>query len=327
VSKEDVPLPRKRRTSAITGQERRGVRRLVHGASRRAAQRTSRVWERVLGLHVIPLRYDDPIPRVDEIADGWWTEPQALLGIDLRVGVQLDRLSRWKDRYRSEWRFPERVADEDHHLYQRANPSYGTGDAEILWGMLREHRPARVIELGSGMTTRLAASALERNRVEGSPGELVAVDPYPGEITRAGFPGLTRLVAAPAQSIPIEEFGTLGSDDVLLVDSSHMFKVGSDVAYLLERVLPQLDDGVLVHLHDIYLPRPYPPVVYRERRWFWNEQDALRLYLSENPNWHVVWAVNALYRDHYDEFSAAIPGLPPDQPGPCSFWVRRGAAP
>ena len=311
----------------ITGQERHGARRILHGAGRRAAVRTTRFWERVLGLHVIPMRYDDPIPRVDEIADGWWDTTRPLLGIDLRIDEQLARLAEWSARYSHEWTFPSEPVPGSPHVFHRRNPSYGNGDAEILWAMVREARPARVLELGSGMTTRLVAAALERNRAEGAPGALVSVDPHPGEVTRHGFPGLTELVVGPAQDVPLETFMALDSRDVLLIDSSHMHKTGSDVADLFERVLPRLADGVLVHLHDIYLPRPYPAIVYRERRWFWNEQDALRLYLSENPQWEVVWSVNTLYRDHQEAFAAALPWTTPGHAGPCSFWMRRVEGP
>lgn len=311
----------------ITGQERRGWKRLVHGAGRRLARRGGRFSERSLGIHLVPVRYDDPIPRLDEVAGSWWDEPQALAGIDLRIDEQLTRLARWSERYVNEWNFAVDPVAGAPHVFYRRNASYGNGDAEILWAMLREHKPARVLELGSGFTTRLAAAALERNRAEGKPGDLVSVDPYPGDVTRAGFPGLTQLLVSPAQAIPVDEFRTLSAGDVLLVDSSHMFKVGSDVAYLFEHVLPRLEPGVLVHLHDVYLPRPYPPDVYRAQQWYWNEQNVLRVYLCENPAWEVVWSVNALFRDRHEAFAAAVPGTVPGHSGPCSFWIRRATGP
>jgi SAM-dependent methyltransferase len=307
----------------ITGQERHGLKRVAHGVGRRFAERLGRISERYLGVHLVPVRYDDPIPRLRDLPEGWWDRVHPMPGVDLRIDDQLRRLAEWADRFADEWQFPIGPVPGEPHRYCRVNESYGTGDAELLWGMLRHERPTRVLELGSGITTRLAAEALERNRADGHPAELVAVDPYPGQVTRAGFPGLTRLLAVPAQAIPLEQFTALAAGDVLLVDSSHMLKAGSDVARIFEDVLPILRPGVLVHFHDIYLPRPYPQVVVQEHHWYWNEQDALLLYLSDNPGWEVVWSANALFHDHFEAFEAAVPGMERGWAGPCSFWIRR----
>jgi len=58
----------------------------------------------------------------------------------------------------------------------------------------------------------------------------------------------------------------------LFIDSSHQMKPGSDVEFLLERVLPRIAKGVRVHFHDIFLPDPYPAA------WAWrryNEQEGV----------------------------------------------------
>jgi hypothetical protein len=45
---------------------------------------------------------------------------------------------------------------------------------------------------------------------------------------------------------------------VLVVDSSHVLMPGTDVDVVLNHVIPQLPRGVIVVIHDIFLPFAYP---------------------------------------------------------------------
>jgi hypothetical protein len=69
------------------------------------------------------------------------------------------------------------------------------------------------------------------------------------------------------------------SEDILFVDTSHVFKLGNDLHHLLFHVLPALPAGVFVHFHDIFLPREYPPEWVVGRNWLWNEQYLLLAFL------------------------------------------------
>ena len=92
------------------------------------------------------------------------------------------------------------------------------------------------------------------------------------------------------QSAPLELFDRLGRGDVLFIDSSHILMPGSDVDLLFNRILPRLPAGVIVHIHDIFLPFDYPPI------WGWrayNEQlGALPLLTTGAyvPLFSSVWA-------------------------------------
>jgi hypothetical protein len=51
---------------------------------------------------------------------------------------------------------------------------------------------------------------------------------------------------------------------------------GSDVDIVLNRIIPMLPGGVLVHMHDVFLPDDYPPA------WRWrgySEQQGVAPYL------------------------------------------------
>lgn len=139
-------------------------------------------------------------------------------------------------------------------------------DAAAAYAMVRTLRPRRVVEVGSGHSTRFLARAVADGGLDT---RLTAIDPQP----RASLEGLkVRWLKQPVQATALAEFEALAERDILFIDSSHQLKRGSDVEFLLEKVLPCLAKGVRVHFHDIFLPGPYPAA------WAWrryNEQEAV----------------------------------------------------
>jgi predicted O-methyltransferase YrrM len=136
-------------------------------------------------------------------------------------------------------------------------------DAAVAYALVRHHRPARIVEVGSGHSTRFLARAVAD---EGLDTAITAIDPAP----RATLEGLginfLRQTLQHAGTAPI---AALAAGDMLFIDSSHILMPGSDVDVLFNRVMPGLPPGVFVHIHDIFLPDDYPP------EWDWrgyNEQ-------------------------------------------------------
>ncbi len=145
-------------------------------------------------------------------------------------------------------------------------------DAAAAYAMVRETRPRRIVEVGSGHSTRFLARAVADGKL-GT--RFTAIDPEP----RATLAGLkVELVALPVQEAPKQFFSELQGGDILFIDSSHQLKPGSDVAFLLEQVIPGLAAGARVHFHDIFLPDAYPA------QWAWrryNEQEAVAALLEQ----------------------------------------------
>jgi hypothetical protein len=139
-------------------------------------------------------------------------------------------------------------------------------DAAIAYAMVRTRRPRRLVEIGSGHSTRFMARAIAD---EGLTTLFTAIDPAP----RAALTGLAvDWLRQPMQAVGPEPFVSLVQGDILFIDSSHVLMPGSDVDVLLNSVWPRLPAGVLVHIHDIFLPDAYPD------SWAWrayNEQNAL----------------------------------------------------
>jgi hypothetical protein len=144
-------------------------------------------------------------------------------------------------------------------------------DAAAAYAMVRETRPARIVEVGSGHSTRFLARAVADGGLDT---HIVAIDPQP----RASIEALAvEWLRIPVQRVAA--FPTLGPGDILFIDSSHQLKPGSDVEFLLNAVLPLLPAGVRVHFHDIFLPDDYPA------HWAWrryNEQAAVAGLIEKN---------------------------------------------
>jgi hypothetical protein len=160
---------------------------------------------------------------------------------------------------------------------------FPTLDAAAAYAMICRARPARIVEVGSGHSTRFLARAIAE---AGLDAELTCIDPAP----RAALSDLpVRWLECALQQAPEALFAELRAGDVLFVDSSHILMPGTDVDWLLNRILPALPAGVLVHFHDVFLPDPYPEA------WAWrgyNEQQALAPLLPGQ-------AYACLFASHY----------------------------
>lgn len=182
-------------------------------------------------------------------------------------------------------------------------------DGAAALAIVRRARPGRIVEVGSGHSTRMLAHA--------APDALIdCIDPAP----RADIGGLG--VTLHDRVLGPGHFGlfeALGPGDVAFFDSSHILWPGSDVDMILNRIIPALGAGVLVHVHDILLPDPYPPA------WEWRgytEQIGLAPLL--------LGGVDVVFSSHFALTRMAAAGRPgiaglPLMEGALetSLWMRR----
>lgn len=178
-----------------------------------------------------------------------------------------------------------------------------------------------MLELGSGHSTLVACMAAAANERDGAATRIECFDPHPSVISHS-TPGVARLERLPAQEVPIAEFEALGANDVLFVDTTHTVKLGSDVNFVVLEVLPLLAPGVVVHVHDVFLPREYPRPWVEDLGLIWSEQYLLQAFLAMNPGYQVLLSANALASEHPDVLAGLVRswelrGLPG------AFWIRR----
>ncbi len=276
-----------------------------------------------MGIHIVPNHFYEPVPDTRDIPEGFWERPSELIGIDLDEAAQIALLDEFQRKYKTEY---------DQFLNPQSAPagfslpnrSFSSVDAEILYCMIRHFKPRAIMEIGSGNSTLLSADAILKNsRETGSLATLVAIEPHPSERLEKGFPGLTRVIKAPVQSVPLGEFEMLRENDILFIDSSHVLKTASDVQYEYLEIVPRLGKGVIVHFHDIFLPFSYPKSwVVNELR-FWNEQYVLQALLAFNRSFRTLWAGNYMNHKHPSALQQAFGSYSPHGTAPGSFWIRR----
>ena len=194
-------------------------------------------------------------------------------------------------------------------------------DAAVAYSLLRKLGPARVVEVGSGHSTRFLRRAVADGHLAT---RITAIDPAPrADIGAAAANGnggaamtLLRSSVQAAGEAPFEE---LAAGDMLLIDSSHVLMPGSDVDFLLGRVLPRLPAGVHVQFHDIFLPDDYPA------DWGWrgyNEQLGVAALLA-GGNWDIVFASHYVASRMTMDLAASMLGRLPLSQGSheSSLWL------
>ena len=193
----------------------------------------------------------------------------------------------------------------------------------MLQAMVRHLAPARVIEVGSGWSS-LVTAQVNREYLGGAL-DFTCIDPYPPEFLQGGVDGISRLIDRQVQEVPVDAFLELRDADILFIDSSHTVKTGGDVTFLVQEVLPRLSPGVVVHFHDIFLPRDYPMDWVLSGR-AWNEQYLVRSFLAFNSAFQILLSVGWLEAYRGDLLAQVLPGYPEAYGGGGSLWIRRHRA-
>ena len=188
-------------------------------------------------------------------------------------------------------------------------------DAAAAYAMVRHHRPARIVEVGSGHSTRFLARAV---RDGGLATRITAIDPAP----RADIAGLgVEILRTTVQEADPAAFAGLAAGDILSIDSSHILMPGSDVDLLLATVLSRLPGDALLHIHDIFLPDDYPAA------WTWrgyNEQQGVAALLA-GGGWEILFSSHYATTRLAASVAATVIGRLPLLPGAVEtgLWLRR----
>lgn len=279
------------------------------------------------GFLPVPVHFHSTLPDIRDLEErNVWAEVSDLAGIDFRIAEQISLIKSLGSCFAEECNWPLEVTEDPAQFYLQ-NPSFSYGCASSTHCMIRKFKPSKVIEIGSGMSSKVIATALGMNRCDGIMGSYCIVDPYPGEIVCDGYLKGVELVKNRVELLDPVFFNSLKSNDILFIDSSHSVKIGGDVNYLYLNVLPRLAPGVLVHIHDISFPYEYSRsyATNESFRQFWTEQYLLQGFLAFNNEFEVLLGMNYLMVDQVQVFRKVFPHysptLHPFISG--SFWMRR----
>ena len=274
-----------------------------------------------------------PLPSYSELEQGrpLWDRPSEMVGVRRDVDAMRARLARLVDTYGAEL---DELPTYDEVKTKGLGEGFTILDSFLLYFMLRDLKPRRMIEIGAGFCTWYSRVALKANAAEGHACEHQVIEPNPWQGLRdlAG----DGLVAKPAQELPLDFFTGLEENDVLFIDTSHVLKVGGECAFLYLEAVPRLAEGVVVHAHDIHFPynTPYPSERYIFKRlfpWVWTEAALLQAFFAFNDAFEILVS-NAMIR-HDDQEKGVdtlseIPGVKPLDPMDFdthygSLWFRR----
>jgi hypothetical protein len=144
---------------------------------------------------------------------------------------------------------------------------------------------ANYLEIGSGYSTICARRAIDSLEGRQRP-RIISIDPQPRTEINQLCDDVLRM---PVERIDLSAFDVLKAGDVLFIDGSHRALMNSDVTMVMLDVIPRIPSGVLVGLHDIFLPFDYPSK-WAER--IYNEQYLLASYLLANPGYFQLHLAN-----------------------------------
>jgi len=246
------------------------------------------------------------------------SEERNLPGIDWNMENQLNTLEEliFAEELNN---FPIKKSADLHFYFN--NNSFKSGDAEYWYQLIRFKKPQRIFEVGGGNSTLMAIAAIRKNQEE-NPGynyKHVCIEPYERLwIEKTGVTVLREKI----ENIDISFFSELGKNDILFIDSSHIIRPEGDVLFEYLELIPNLNKGVIVHVHDIFSPRNYLEEWLKDDVRFWNEQYLLEAFLSHNNSWEIIASLNYLHHRHYEKLLKVCPFLTPDRE-PGSFYMQK----
>jgi predicted O-methyltransferase YrrM len=251
------------------------------------------------GIQLVRGDYYSPIPTVKEIEASWELRGGAMPYLEPELydnEFMLKFLNDCLSPYAKEFDAPVEATTNPAQFYWR-NSEFSYSDALAYYCMIRYQKPRRIIEVGAGYSSLIAAQALQDN---GS-GELVLIEPYPSERLKLAtqrdlLSPKPYMVEDPVQDVPVSFFrDSLGEGDILFIDSTHTVKCGGDCVFIYLKVLPKLRDGVVIHVHDAFLPQMMPAHWLTEFDFYWTEQYLLQAYLLDNQKAKILFGSNYHY--------------------------------
>jgi Methyltransferase domain len=249
--------------------------------------------------------FNSPLPDVEALRTNRlrWDRPSALKGVTYNLDEMKSVIEGLTNNFGDELK----TCLPSYDALQKLSLGWGMPymDLQVLYLMVRSTRPARYIEIGSGASTYVAALAASKNATEGHPCAITCIEPYPNK-------SLTelkdiRLIIQEVQSVDPAMFDILTESDILFIDSSHIAKIDSDVPFLFLEVLPRLQRGVTVHVHDTPFPHntPYPADFWifsdTVPPMFWNEAMLMQAFLCHNDCFQIKLST-PLLRYHDEPF-------------------------
>jgi predicted O-methyltransferase YrrM len=243
----------------------------------RVASRSIRALGGVAGGHYVNLDYPPSVENAPRYGHGRPSNPS----LEALVRAQAPGYGRLLETIGG---YADELARIEVTASDPREPSWVNGmisglDGATFYGLMRDRQPPRYLEIGSGNSTKFVARARREGDLDT---KIVSIDPHP----RAEVDDLCdEVIRKPLEAVDLSAFAGLQAGDVLFFDGSHRVFMNSDVAAFFLDILPALPAGVLVGIHDIYLPDDYPADIADR---YYSEQYMLAAYLLGGAEVEIV---------------------------------------
>lgn len=248
------------------------------------------------GINVVPVNFYSSIPTIEEIQQSYEYTEQSPPYLNEEI-FKVELMRQWLDdliAYSEDFAPPiEGNEDTCENGFFWKNGQFSYSDAMAYYAVLRKTQPKRVVEIGSGFSTLVAAAAIKANGF----GSITCIEPYPR-------PFLSKIENVSveqikAQDITPEQLNDMLDDgDVFFIDSTHTVKTGSDCLHIYLRLMPKIRKNIYVHIHDIFLPFGVPQDWLLDLQIHWTEQYLVLAWLQDNPRTSVLYG--SAYHMHFN---------------------------
>jgi hypothetical protein len=177
---------------------------------------------------------------------------------------------------------------------ENGESGYGQGDAAFLYAFIRRFKPARIVQVGCGVSTAVIQMAA---RDAGYTPNLLCIEPFPNAfLRREAEQGRITLIPNKAQLVDVDTMTGVGPGGLFFVDSTHSLRPGSEVTRIILEVLPRLPAGAWAHFHDITFPYDFHPrVMWKFALFFSHEAPLLHGFLCDNPRFTIEASLSMLH--------------------------------
>jgi len=263
--------------------------------------------EKYFRVHITSVHFYSPIPEISKLN-------KKSFNMNSNILIDLD-----KDKHIF---FIKELKKYMHEFTPMVNPGLSTVDSINLFCMIRHNKPKKIVEIGSGYSTKIILFAISKNETDGFPCKLTAIEPYPKKfLIDLNLPNF-KLIKEKIQNI---DHNLVSDTEMLFIDSTHVSKFQSDVNTEIFEIIPTLKIGTLIHWHDIMIPGDYPEKWIKHGNKFWNESYLVYAFMLYNDSFEVVWGSRfiqmhypSLINEYYNDIN-----LNDANEQLSSFWIKR----
>jgi hypothetical protein len=257
------------------------------------------------GFDVLPRHFYSEIPDIAKLRrTKEWRQPYSLIGVN---GADVEEQLRFVQAAVS----PEiyrRLEKGD--VYRAAceengEEGYGFVEANFLYAFIASHRPLKIIQVGSGVSTAVCLAAAKDANYRP---KITCVDPFPTTFLKVGAEkGTIELIAKPVEMLDPTFVSDLAPRDFFFVDSSHTLGPAGEVSRIILELLPRLGAGTYVHFHDVMFPYDYPAEVLTNALFFPHESALLHAFLTCNSRFTILASLSMLHHLRLTKVQKLIP--------------------